>query len=114
MREMGALKHIDKADSNQAASVVSILQERLTFFRYLTDRDGAFSFRKFIQDEAERRSLFLMNIPQYEAIFRPLMTFVIDIMTREVLSLPDSHTRRITFSSTSSAPLPRCLLSSTS
>jgi type IV secretory pathway TraG/TraD family ATPase VirD4 len=97
IREIGALKHIDKADSNQAASVISILQERLTFFRYLTDRDGSFSFRKFIHEDSDRRNLFLMNIRQYDAIFRPLMTFVIDIMTREVLSLPDSYTRRITF-----------------
>src|SRR5205809_6753021 len=97
VRELGALKHIDKADSNQAASVISILQERLTFFRYLTDRDGSFSFRGFIRDDADRRNLFLMNIRQYDAIFRSLMTFVIDIMTREVLSLADSFTRRITF-----------------
>lgn len=97
VREIGALKHIDKADSNQAASVISILQERLTFFRYLTDRDGPFSFRKFIRDDSDRRNLFLMNIRRYDAIFRPLMTYVIDIMTREVLTLPDSYTRRITF-----------------
>ena len=97
VRELGALKHIDKADSNQAASVISILQERLTFFRYLTDRDGSFSFRSFIRDDADQRNLFLMNIRQYDAIFRSLMTFVIDIMTREVLSLADSFTRRITF-----------------
>ena len=97
VREMGALKHIDKADSNQAASIISILQERLTFFRYLTDRDGSFSFRTFIRDDSDRRNLFLMNIRQYDAIFRSLMTFVIDIMTREVLSLSDSFTRRITF-----------------
>ncbi|MCI0723165.1 MAG: type IV secretion system DNA-binding domain-containing protein [Acidobacteria bacterium] len=96
-RELGALKHIDKADSNQAASVISILQERLTFFRYLTDSDGTFSFRRFIRDETERRSLFLMNIRQYDAIFRSLMSFVIDIMIREVLSLSDSQSRRITF-----------------
>ena len=31
-----------------------------------------------------------MNIRQYDAIFGSLMTFVIDIMTREVLSLTDS------------------------
>jgi hypothetical protein len=97
VHELGALKHIDKADSNQAASVISILQERLTFFRYLTDRDGTFSFRSFIRDDADRRNLFLMNIRRYDAIFRSLMTFVIDIMTREVLSLADSFTRRITF-----------------
>ncbi len=97
VRELGALKHIDKADSNQAASIISILQERLTFFRYLTDSDGPFSFRSFVQNEADRRNLYLMNKQQYEAIFRPLMTFVIDIMTREVLSLEDSFSRRITF-----------------
>lgn len=96
-REMGALKHIDKADSNQAASIISILQERITFFRYLTDSDGSFSFRKYIRNDDDRRKLFLMNIRQYDAIFRSLMTFVIDIMTREVLSLTDSFTRRITF-----------------
>jgi len=97
VRETGAIKHIDKTDSNQAASVISILQERLTFFRYLTDSDGPFSFRQFIRNESDRRNLFLMNIRQYDAIFRSLMTFVIDVMTREVLSLPDSYTRRITF-----------------
>ncbi len=97
IQELGALKHIDKADSNQAASIVSILQERLTFFRYLSDQDGSFSFRKFIRDDKERRNLYLMNIRQYDAIFRSLMTFVIDIMIREVLSLADSFSRRITF-----------------
>ncbi|MDR0841846.1 MAG: type IV secretion system DNA-binding domain-containing protein [Acidobacteriota bacterium] len=96
-REIGALKHIDKSDSNQAASVISILQERLTFFRYLCDSDGTFSFRDFIRDEKRRGNLFLMNIRRYDAIFRPLMTFVIDIMIREVLSLSDSFTRRVTF-----------------
>jgi hypothetical protein len=97
IREAGAIKHIDKTDSNQAASVISILQERLTFFRYLTDSDGPFSFRQFIRDESDRRNLFLMNMREYDAIFKPLMTFVVDLMTREVLSLPDSYTRRITF-----------------
>ncbi len=97
IRELGAVKHIDRADSQQAASIVSILQERLTFFRYLTDCDGPFSFRSFIQNGADRRNLFLMNIQENKAIFRPLMTFVIDTMIREVLSLRDDYSRRITF-----------------
>lgn len=95
---MGALKHIDKSDSSQAASVISILQERLTFFRYLCDSDGDFSFRDYIQNTDKKQgNLFLMNIRRYDAVFRPLMTFVVDIMIREVLSLPDSFDRRITF-----------------
>ena len=96
--EKGALKHIDKHDSNQAASVVSILQERISFFRYLINVNGTFSFRDYISKEDEfPGSLFLMNIRNYDAIFRPLMTFVVDIMIREVLSLSDSYKRRITF-----------------
>jgi len=97
-QELGALKHIDKTDSSQAASVISILQERLTFFRYLCDFDGDFSFRDYIQNaDTCQGNLFLMNIRRYDAVFRPLMTFVVDIMIREVLSLADSFERRITF-----------------
>ncbi|PYV88067.1 MAG: hypothetical protein DMG05_16260, partial [Acidobacteria bacterium] len=58
VREIGALKHIDKADSNQAASVISILQERLTFFRYLTDGDGSFSFGTGTLEETWLRALW--------------------------------------------------------
>jgi type IV secretory pathway TraG/TraD family ATPase VirD4 len=78
--------------------VISILQERISFFRYLINVNGDFSFRDYISEEGRfPGSLFLMNIRNYDAIFRPLMTFVVDIMIREVLSLPDSFTRRITF-----------------
>jgi type IV secretory pathway TraG/TraD family ATPase VirD4 len=70
----------------------------LTFFRYLCDSDGDFSFRDYISNEdGHQGNLFLMNIRNYDAIFRPLMTFVIDIMIREMLSLSDSFDRRITF-----------------
>jgi len=95
--ELGALKHIDRADSNQAASVISILQERLQFFRYLIDTDGDFSFRDYITDDRDNRFLYLMNIKTYDAIFKPLMTFIVDIMIREVLSIPDSRDRQIFF-----------------
>ena len=98
--ERGALKHIDKSDSNQAASIISILQERIAFFRYLVDVNGDFSFRDYISRENDARykgNLYMMNIRRYDAIFKPLMTFVMDVMIREVLSLSDSFERRITF-----------------
>ena len=98
--ELGALKHIQNPDNNTASSIISIVQERLTFFRYLREEEdedaGTFSFRDFISS-GNGGNLFLMNIQQYESIFRPLMTFVIDIMIREVLSLKDNRKRRITF-----------------
>ena len=100
-RDRSGLKHIENTESNAASSIVSIVQERLTFFRYLCEEEGEapgkFSFRKFIRGEEKAERIFLMNIQQFESIFRPLMTFVVDIMTREVLSLTDDKNRRVTF-----------------
>ncbi|MEN8223162.1 MAG: type IV secretion system DNA-binding domain-containing protein [Acidobacteriota bacterium] len=99
VRERGALKHIENPDSPQASSVLSVLQERITFFKYIYDSHGDFSFREFIRED-KNRNLFLLNIKQNDSIFRPLMTFVIDIMIRESLSLPDitlPADRRINF-----------------
>ena len=96
LEERSALKHID-GDSKPAMGVMSTLQAGVPFLRYIADQDGDFSFRKFIQDQKDRRHLFLLNIRNYDPIFKPLMTFVIDIMIREVLSLPDDREKRIFF-----------------
>ena len=98
--EQGALKHIDKADSPASASIISILQERIQFFRYLVDLDGDFSFRRYIREQQNakyQRNLFILNIEQYSTIFKPLMTLCLDMMIRETLSLSDNLNRRIWF-----------------
>ena len=98
LEEQGAIKHIDKSDSPASASIISILQERIQFFRYLVDIDGDFSFRDFIREnQFNNRSLFILNIEQYNIIFKPLMTLTIEMMCREALSLPDDPYRRIFF-----------------
>lgn len=96
----GATKHIDKEDAPASASIISILQERIQFFLYLTDLDGDFSFRKYIREQVEGKvhpNLFILNIEQYSTLFKPLMTLAIDAMIRETLSLPDKLDRRIWF-----------------
>jgi len=97
LAEKGALKHIAQPETNQAATILSIVQERIQFFRYLVDIDGPFSLRKYIRDEQNRKNLFLLNILNYSDIFKPLMTFAIDTIIRETLSLPDKLDRRIFF-----------------
>jgi len=89
LADRGAIKHIDKSESHQAASILSILQSRINFFRYLIDQDGPFSFRDYVRNEQENRNLFILNIKQNDLIFKALMTFVVDIMIREVLSLEE-------------------------
>ena len=96
LAERSALKHIDKADSNQSASIISILQERLQFFRYLADMDGDFCFRDYIQSKTNG-NLYILNIDQYKEIFKPLMTFAMDTIIRETLSMPDNLNQRYFF-----------------
>ncbi len=94
-----ALKHIDTKAKGPGASVISVLTEKISFFRYLSGLDGPFSFRDFIA-RSRGRNLFLLNIKNYATIFRPLMTFAFDVMIRETLSLPDTdrkENRRIWF-----------------
>lgn len=98
LSEQGALKHIDKEDSPASASIISILQERIQFFRYLVDIDGDFSFRKYIRNQQKNKhNLFILNIKQYEILFKPLMTLTIEMMSREALSLPDDPNKRMFF-----------------
>ena len=84
-------------DSREAAGVLSTIHEKINFLEYLIDSDGPFSFRNFIADAGETRNLFIPNISNYKNIFMPLFSFGIDIMIKEVLSMPDDFKRRIFF-----------------
>lgn len=101
LAEQGAVKHIDNPESHASSSIISILNERILFLKYLVDLDGDFSFRQFIrgqQNESEvTPNLYILNIDQYKTIFQPLMSFAIDTMIRETLSIPDQLNRRIYF-----------------
>jgi len=84
-------------DSREAAGVLSTIHEKINFLEYLIDADGPFSFRDYIADEKDKRNLFIPNISNYKNIFMPLFSFGIDIMIKEVLSLPDNFNRRVFF-----------------
>jgi len=84
-------------DSREAAGVLSTIHEKINFLEYLIDCDGPFSFRNYIANERETRNLFIPNISNYKNIFMPLFSFGIDIMIKEVLSLPDDSARRVFF-----------------
>jgi type IV secretory pathway TraG/TraD family ATPase VirD4 len=89
LKEQGPLKHISGTDNRQADSVLSILQDRIDFFKYLIGMDGGFSFRTFIREKFQESNLFLLNLSMFGEIFKPLLTFAIDVMTREVLLKKD-------------------------
>lgn len=93
--EKGALKHIDRKGSPASSSVISILAERLRFFRYIIDHEGSFSFRAWIRGETNVSNLFLLNIYKNEEIFKPLMSLIIEICMREILSLLNAKVKNL-------------------
>lgn len=93
-KDLTVLEHISAAD--QASGVLGVFKNQLKFIRYLIGQDGDFCLRKFITKESNK-TLFLMNLPRLAEVFRPLMTFSIDLMIRHTLSLPDSKDRRVQF-----------------
>jgi type IV secretory pathway TraG/TraD family ATPase VirD4 len=92
--EQIALEHLKAPD--QASGVLGVLKGNLSFLEYIIGQDGDFCLRKFIEKESQA-NLFLMNLPRLTEVFRPLMTFAVDLMIRHTLSLPDSKTRRVQF-----------------
>jgi type IV secretory pathway TraG/TraD family ATPase VirD4 len=101
LAEQGAMKHIDNPESHTGSTIISILNERILFLKYLANMDGDFSFRKFIRNQQNESgvnpNLYILNIDQYKTIFQPLMSFAIDTLIRETLSIPDQLDRRIYF-----------------
>ncbi len=92
--DWSAIEHISAAE--QSAGVLGVLKNQLRFLRYIHDLDGEFSLRRYIEEDSSR-TLFLMNLPRMAEIFRPLLTFAVDLLIRHSLSLPDSADRRIRF-----------------
>lgn len=88
--ERAGLKHLSGETGERAGSVLSILEARLSFFRYLIDRDGDFSFKKYVRGETDIRDLYILNLKKYGSTFNPLITFVIDTISREILSKEDT------------------------
>lgn len=95
IEEQGAIKHIDKVESPASASIISIVQERLQAFRYLRDMDGDFSFTQYVREG--KGNIFLLNHEKTRTLMKPLLSLAVEIMSREVLSLPDDVDRRIFF-----------------
>ncbi|MPL69285.1 hypothetical protein SDC9_15022 [bioreactor metagenome] len=96
-QDQGALKHIEVPDAPATGSVLSILQGGVEVFEKLIGMESNFSFTNYIQGEGPQPNLFFLNVPKYSKEFKPLLTLAIDIMVREVLSLPDNPNRRIFF-----------------
>lgn len=93
IHERAGLKHIDSAGvTGPAANVLSGLTTAISWFYDLRESDGPFSLRDYIASTTGK-NLYLLNIMEYAEKYRPLMTFVFDVLINATLSLPDTNHR---------------------
>lgn len=93
-----AVKHISgDEDNKQAISVISVLIRYTKFFKYLTNSDGDFSIKQWIEDDEQKNKLFLINYPKEKAILKPIITLFFEIASKNLLQLKDNLDRRIYF-----------------
>lgn len=94
--ERDALKFLSADGGETTASVLATLMQQIAFFKNLRGLDGDFSFRAWAS-KPTRQNVFLLNIAEYSKAFAPLMTMIMDLMCRTMLSLPDDLHRRVYF-----------------
>ena len=87
------LGHLAKTDSNQAAGIQSTLMQFCRVFEFMRDKGTSVSLRKWIRTDGPG-ILFLPIPPDKRELLAPLVASVIDLLIREVLSMPDDLDRR--------------------
>lgn len=88
-------KHIADAKSKTTENIISTLIEHTTCFRFLADIEGDFSTREWMRSGTG--FLHITNLPEAEETIKPALTLFIDLLIRNLLSLPNSSERRIHF-----------------
>jgi type IV secretory pathway TraG/TraD family ATPase VirD4 len=94
--EQDALKFLSAEAGEMTGGILATLMQRIAFFKDLRGLDGDFSFRDWAT-KPTRQNVFLLNIAEYSKAFAPLMTLIMDLMCRTMLSLPDDWNRRVYF-----------------
>lgn len=89
------LRHIEDASSKQALGVLSTMMQYTKAFYYLSAVNGNFSVTEWLRDENKKGWIFVVNSPQTKDTLRPVLSLLVDLVAREILSLPENPDRRI-------------------
>jgi len=87
--------YIQDGSSKQAVSVHSVLMQYAKSFQYLKDLEGDFSIQKWIHNP--NGNIFIPNYANTKDTLKPILSLFVDLLGRQLLSLPDDINRRIFF-----------------
>jgi len=94
---LAGYKYIEDASSKQAMSVMAVLMQYASTFQYLQNVSGDFSVSSWIEDDDRKGFLFVTSYADLRDTLRPILSLLVDLMGRRLLSMPDNLTRRVFF-----------------
>ncbi|HXN07248.1 MAG TPA: type IV secretion system DNA-binding domain-containing protein [Nitrospiria bacterium] len=92
---ISCLPYISDPSSKQTQGVLSTLSAYTQIFFYLSRLDGPFSFTQWINEG--KGMIFLTCRPETRDTFKPLLSLIVDLVSKKLQGLRDSLQRRIFF-----------------
>jgi hypothetical protein len=91
-------RYVEDASSKQSIGILSSMMQYVSCFEYLQDTDchGKFSLSRWLTD-TQGGALFITNYADCQDVLRPILSLMIDLIARRLLSLPDDLDRRVFF-----------------
>ncbi len=90
-----ALNFINPPDSPQAGGIMATLTQFTKFFKYIAgDSGGSFSIPGWMNN-GRGGSIFVAGNANLQDILRPLLTLFIDLVSSNILALPDNTEKRL-------------------
>lgn len=79
-------------ESKLATSVMSSMMPYVKCFEYMSD--GDFSIKSYVNAD-DSKNIFITNYSNLQDTLRPVLSLFIDLLSKNMLSLPDDRNRRI-------------------
>lgn len=89
-------RYIEDASSKQAMSVLAVMMQYVKSFEYMSKTQGDFSLKKWLEDD-KGGFIFVTSYEHIEATLRPILSLMVDLLGRKLLSMPDDYDRRVFF-----------------
>lgn len=92
-RALGYLQGYEKG-SKVASDVLSTMKQHTNCFEYMTHLQSRFLLREWVESP-QGGFLFITNYVNIADTLRPIVTLVVDLVLKHLLSLPDNRDRRV-------------------
>jgi type IV secretory pathway TraG/TraD family ATPase VirD4 len=91
-------KYVEDASSKQALGILATMMQYVSCFEYLPEDDGddGFSLMSWLTN-GKGGAIYITNYIDCQDVLRPILSLMIDLLARRLLSLPDNLENRVFF-----------------